>query len=89
MQRVRGEQQRSKLPLLYRLPTRGKNRDARMTNKLGTVETIIHSKCKIIMKEGRYICDVPEDRRDTPDGMIAYLDHAGMLQFTDGDPNDG
>ena len=37
MQRVHGDQQRSRLPLLYRLPTRGKDRDARMTNELGKV----------------------------------------------------
>jgi len=59
-----------------------------MTNKLGTTASIIHCKCKMIMKDGRYICDVPEDRGDVPDGMIAYLDRTGMLQFTDGDPNE-
>ena len=31
---------------------------------------------------------VPDDRQNARDGMIAYLDHTGMLQITDRDLND-
>jgi hypothetical protein len=59
-----------------------------MTNKLGTVKSVIHCKNRIIYGSKGYICDLPEDRQDAQDGMIAYLDRSGMLQFMDGDPND-
>ena len=59
-----------------------------MTTKLGIVKLNIHCKNPMIFGDMGYICDVPEDRRDVPDGMIAHLDRTGMLQFTDGDPND-
>ena len=53
-----------------------------MINKLGIVTTTIHCPVRYIRARiGGYLCDLPEDRQDVPDGYIAYLDRTGMLQF--------
>ena len=67
-----------------------------MTNKLGVVKTI-NSHKMIVRYKWRERCgnfvtesviDLPEIYNDVEDGLIAYIDHNGVLQLTDGDPND-
>jgi hypothetical protein len=64
-----------------------------MTNKLGEV---INHGCN----GRRAICihhppnsgdvsiTLPDCFNDVPIGLIAYIDHEGKIQFTDGDPNE-
>jgi hypothetical protein len=64
-----------------------------MTNKLGEVISYGCYGGKAIClhhhpNSGDMSIPLPDSMKDTPIGVIAYLDDEGKIQFTDGDPNE-